>query len=65
MLGRVLMWRSHINEIGRKVSVWYCYNCNTIYAVELCILQSTFLSQFTIYPGVQPIYADDSQVDFQ
>lgn len=48
------MWGSHINEICSKISVWYCYNCNTIYAFELFILQSAFLSQSTFYPGLQP-----------
>ena len=53
MLGRVLMQGSHINEIGGKISVLYCYH-NTIYAV-LCILQSAFLSQSTFYAGLQSI----------
>ena len=41
MLGRVLMRGSHVNDIGGKMSVWYYYY-NTMYAIKLCILQSTF-----------------------
>ena len=54
MLGRVLMWGSHINEIDGKITLWYYYY-NTVYAFKLCLLQSAFLSQSTFYLSLQPI----------